>query len=106
MLRLYEAQNSWEARLLIDHLEQYQIKAEVFGELLNGAAGELCAMAYPAVWVMNNADLPRAKDLLSDFLQRSERGPLSGPWKCTGCAAEVDAEFEICWQCGRVRNDD
>lgn len=105
MQRLYEARNSWEARLLIDHLAQYHIRAEVFGELLNGAAGELCAMAYPGVWVMDNDDLERAKVLLQEFLAREALGPKSGAWLCPSCKAEVDSGFELCWQCGALRRE-
>lgn len=105
MQRLYEAQGSWEARLLIDHLAQYHIKAEVFGELLNGAAGELCALAFPAVWVMQNEDLPRAQVLLQEFLKRADLAPHSDAWQCDSCSTEVDAEFELCWQCGGMRKE-
>ena len=75
----------------------------MLGEYLGGAAGELPALNFPWVWLINNDDLANAQDVLDGF--RASRGslPRVGPWVCRACGAEVDAGFEICWQCGAPR---
>ena len=100
MLKFYEARDSLEARQLIDALDAHGIEATVLGEYLSGAAGELPAMNFPWVWLINNDDLQNAQRVLDGF--RASRGnlPKVGPWVCETCGAEVDAGFDICWQCG------
>lgn len=103
MLKFYEARDSLEARQLIDALDAHGIEATVLGEYLGGAAGELPAVNFPWVWLIRNADLDRAQQVLDGF--RASRGnlPKAGPWVCHACGAEVDAGFDICWQCGVSR---
>ena len=103
MLKFYEARDSLEARQLIDALAAHRIEATVLGEYLSGAAGELSALNFPWVWLINNDDLDEAQAVLDGFLASRGSLPKQGPWVCPGCGAEVDAGFEICWQCGAVR---
>ena len=103
MLKFYEARDSLEARQLIDALDAHGIEATVLGEYLSGAAGELPAVNYPWVWLINNGDLDNAQGVLDGFLASRGSLPKAGPWKCTLCGAEVDAGFDICWQCGAAR---
>ena len=100
MLKFYEARDSLEARQLIDALDAHGIEATILGEYLSGAAGELPAVNYPWVWLINNDDLSAARGVLDGFLASRGSLPMVGPWKCANCGAEVDAGFDICWQCG------
>jgi hypothetical protein len=100
MLKFYEAQDSLEARQLIDALAAHNVEATVLGEYLSGAAGELSALSFPWVWLINNEDLNLAQSVLDGFLVSRGSLPKAGPWVCTHCGAEVDAGFDICWQCG------
>jgi len=99
MQRLYEARDEIEAQMLIDYLASSHIQANIQGSYLKGAAGELMANHFPAVWVMQNEDMPRAQQLLALFLQQ----PKQEAWVCEKCHAEVDAGFGICWKCGAAR---
>ena len=103
MLKFYEARDSLEARQLIDALDAHRIEATVLGDFLGGAAGELPAMNFPWVWLINNDDLDAAQEVLDGFLASHGSLPKAGPWVCRGCGAEVDAGFDICWQCGAAR---
>lgn len=103
MLKFYEARDSLEARQLVDTLAAHHIEATVLGEYLSGAAGELSATNFPWVWLISNEDLAVAQTVLDGFLASQGDLPKQGPWICAGCGAEVDAGFEICWQCGRTR---
>jgi hypothetical protein len=103
MLKFYEARDSLEARQLVDALAAHHIEATVLGEYLSGAAGELSALNFPWVWLINNGDLKIAQDVLEGFLASRGSLPAKGPWVCSACGAQVDAGFEICWQCGEAR---
>ncbi|MCB1789766.1 MAG: DUF2007 domain-containing protein [Gammaproteobacteria bacterium] len=103
MLKFYEARDSLEARQLLDALDAHRIEATVLGDFLGGAAGELPAINFPWVWLINNDDLAAAQDVLDGFLASRGSLPRKGPWVCRSCGAEVDAGFDICWQCGKAR---
>jgi hypothetical protein len=103
MLKFYEARDSLEARQLIDALAAHRVEATVLGEYLSGAAGELPAINFPWVWLINNEDLVAAQGVLDGFMASRGNLPKAGPWVCEDCAAQVDAGFDICWQCGASR---
>ncbi|MEA3277064.1 MAG: DUF2007 domain-containing protein [Pseudomonadota bacterium] len=102
MRRLYQARDRIEAQFLRDFLDRHLITATVLGDYLAGAAGELPLNIYPTVWVMEDTDLPRARELLSEFLAQSAADPGSA-WICPGCGEQVEAAFDLCWNCGRSR---
>jgi hypothetical protein len=103
MQRLYQAADRIEAQLLVDFLDGYLIRARILGDYLAGAFGELPVDIYPSVWVLEDEDLPRARELLARFLSRGEAA--SGPiWVCPTCGERVDAGFDLCWNCGRARD--
>ena len=105
MQSLYQAMDALEARLLIDALAQERIEALVLGEYLTGAAGELSALNYPTVWVVDNAQFDRAREVLARFLDERDRPAVhgDGEWRCPVCGSEVDAGFALCWNCGTSR---
>lgn len=103
MLKFYQARDSLEARQLIDTLAAHDIEATVLGEYLSGVAGELSAMNFPWVWLIKNGDLAAAQQVLDGFLASIGSLPRRGPWVCSDCGVEVDAGFDVCWQCGRAR---
>jgi hypothetical protein len=103
MQPLYEARDALQANLLRDHLADHHIQSVVLGDYLSGAAGELPAVNFPVVWLLEDRDLPRARQLLEGFLSPQ---PAASPWRCGRCGAEVEGEFDLCWQCGSPRSDD
>ncbi len=102
MQRLYQAQDEIEAQLLCDWLEAARIPARVLGRYQSAAAGELPALAFPWVWVLEDRDLPRARELLAEFLSRRREAPDGPAWTCD-CGTRVEAGFDLCWRCGRER---
>ena len=103
MQRLYEARDRIEAQLLVDYLGDWGIRAVILGDYLTGAVGELSALSFPAVWVVENGDLEIARRRLDEFIERSEGSAARPGWDCPSCGAEVDAGFDMCWRCGAAR---
>ena len=103
MQKLYEARDSLEAQLLKDRLQAQHIPAVVLGDGLLGGAGELPAMVFPTVWVVESRDLAPAKRVLADFLGAPAPEGAGRAWVCPGCGERVEATFDLCWQCGTAR---
>jgi hypothetical protein len=101
MRRLYQARDRIEAQFLLDFLDHHLITATVLGDFLSGAAGGLPADVYPAVWVLDDEDLPRAEELLARFLDQNSAG--ISTWICPACGESVEAGFDLCWNCGHAR---
>lgn len=78
-------------------LEGAGIEVLVRNAALSSAMGELPPAECEAqVWVLNDADAPRAAELLS-------RPPAQGPeWMCA-CGEKLGAQFSQCWNCGAYR---
>jgi hypothetical protein len=100
MQSLYQARDPFEAQLLHDFLGDRRIATVVLGGYLAGAAGQLPAINFPVVWVVEDGDLPRARQLLREFLAE---GGSTAPWRCPACGEAVDGGLLLCWNCGASR---
>jgi hypothetical protein len=105
MQRLYQAHDAIEAQLICDYLGNSHIPATVLDRYQSAAAGELPALNFPWVWVLEDRDLARARELLQEFLARRREPSRASPWRCH-CGARIEAEFDLCWRCGRERPDE
>jgi hypothetical protein len=103
MKRLYTAQNLTEARLLADALGRAGIATRVLNEYAHGALGDIPFLqALPEVWVSEDADLDRARRLLTEL----RRPPGAGrDRRCPACGESSPASFECCWKCGAALED-
>jgi len=78
-------------------LEAEGIRAVVKNQYLSSAMGDLPPTECQAeVWVLRDADLPRAERLL--------RAPRieGSDWTCT-CGEKLGPQFTQCWHCGAYR---
>ncbi|MDX1811114.1 MAG: DUF2007 domain-containing protein [Gammaproteobacteria bacterium] len=104
MKRVFQSADYYSAQLFKSYLEDHAIEAIVTGELLIGAIGEIPANSYPAVWVVDNDDLDRAKQLLTAFENRSvELSQQETAWICPQCHESIEAQFTQCWHCGAIK---
>lgn len=103
MQQLYQAADRIEAQLLRDLLDRHLIEAQVLGDYLSGAVGELPADIYPTVWIIEDDDLPRARELLAAWLNENAERDGARSWVCRGCGELVDGSFDLCWRCGHGR---
>lgn len=73
MIRIYEARDSLEAHFLRNLLEAAGVRAEVLGELLGMARGELpmTGDTLPSVWI-NPEDAKTAMAVIDDFEQKQK----------------------------------
>ncbi|MCP3870861.1 MAG: DUF2007 domain-containing protein [Gammaproteobacteria bacterium] len=102
MKMLYQAGDRIEAQMLKDFLGSHHIRTVVQGEYLSGAAGELPAMAFPVLWVLDDRDVARGKQLINAYYE-AESNVIE--WSCPGCKELNEGQFHICWSCGAWREE-
>lgn len=96
MKRLVQAPNLAIATLWCDLLREAGIRVTVQREFACGLVGQIPPdQALPEVWVQDDEQLERARELL-DALSHCEQRL----WVCTGCREQVDGPFDQCWNCG------
>lgn len=79
-------------------LESEGIPCQVRNEYLGGIAGEMPLQeVWPELWVVNDLDFDRAKQLIDAAI--SDESP-QRPWKCKKCGEENEGQFGACWNCG------
>ena len=91
---------------MLDCLDRHLIRSVVFGDYLSGAAGELPADICPTLWLIDDQDLGRAREVLARFLAPPPSDSNAVPWDCPACGEPVEGDFDLCWNCGRARPDE
>ncbi|WP_260294119.1 DUF2007 domain-containing protein [Sedimenticola hydrogenitrophicus] len=102
MKRLYECRDRLQAQMLHDALAAHHIETVILGDYLSGAAGELSALQFPALWVVEEADYALARQLIDRYLSEPEAERL--PWRCSRCGELMEAAFDLCWNCSTPRD--
>lgn len=104
MKQVHVARDPGEAGLIKGILENEGIEVEIRGEWLFAARGEvaLTSDTLPSVWIINDADLDRAKELVNAFSQPQNEG--AEDWRCGRCGEQIEPQFGSCWNCGAERN--
>ncbi|MGI9291828.1 MAG: DUF2007 domain-containing protein [Gammaproteobacteria bacterium] len=94
MKRAYIADTLIDSQLVFDWLQGNGVPCEIFHGNAMGALGEL-PVTSPEVWVRRDADLSRAKRLIT----KMEFGNDGKSVLCQRCGETNPAGFDICWQC-------
>ena len=96
MKRVFGSYNQQLVHHAKNLLEAAGIRVLIRNQYLSSAMGELPPAECEAqLWVLDDADAPRAEELL--------RPPAPGPeWTCV-CGERLGAQFSQCWRCGAQR---
>jgi putative signal transducing protein len=98
MIRIYSAATLPDAHLVRGLLGQAGIDATVFNENLQGGLGEIpFTHAYPEVWIVDERDLRRAREVIR---QIERPAGSSRPVICPSCQEDNPGNFQVCWNCG------
>jgi hypothetical protein len=96
--KLYSATSLPDAHLIRNLLDQSGIDVHVFNENAQGGVGQLpVADAYPQIWVADERDYPRAREILEGFLNMPA---IRNNLHCRECDEDNPTTFQICWNCG------
>jgi hypothetical protein len=79
-------------------LEEAGIPCMIRNENLAMAMGELPLSESPELWIINDDDYPRAKELIENW--QNARPEPQDPWVCPQCSETIEGQFTSCWKCG------
>ncbi|HPR64038.1 MAG TPA: DUF2007 domain-containing protein [Thermoanaerobaculia bacterium] len=106
MKQVFIARHPAEAHIVRGILESRGISAEVRGEDLWGARGELPVTfdTLPSVWIHDDEREGEAAEILKEFGKpdRDESG-VRDDWVCPNCHESLEGQFTDCWKCGTSR---
>jgi hypothetical protein len=102
MKQVYLAENPIEAHMVADLLQAEGIEAVVQGEHIFAVRGAL-PVSYPTVWVLDEDDYDRARQLALDYDHGSFVEQGREPWACPQCGERIEGHFDQCWHCGAER---
>ncbi len=102
MKKLHTCNTLMEAQHLKGVLEASGIATMIKNEHVFGALGQVpLKELMPQVWILDEAELDGARQLLAQVL---DPAPSSAPaWRCGACGEHLEAQFDVCWQCGARR---
>lgn len=93
--------DSSESLVTINHwkniLESEGIACELRNEHLGSVLGEVPFIeVWPELWIVNDLDFDRAKQLLS--ADAAAEAPTEA-WTCKKCGENNEGQFAACWNC-------
>jgi len=103
MKRLLQSEFLAELSHFRNVLEQNGIGCVIKNEQLSGA---LCEVPFleclPELWVLDDKDLGRADGILRELRRETDAGK---SWQCRYCREDNEAQFAVCWNCGKPGNE-
>jgi hypothetical protein len=97
--RVFSSYNLQLVHHLRNLLEAEGLRAIVRNEILSSAMGELPpAECQAELWVVEDADLQRAQELISGKV------PVGPDWTCSACGETSGPQFTQCWRCQKTRD--
>lgn len=97
MIKVFEDFDYMRVGQMQSLLESHDIKTFLKNQFGFGGTGELPFVeTVPQLFVINDADAPRAQELLEVELKAAE--PRKA-WTCKDCGMEIDGSFTDCWNC-------
>jgi len=103
MTKVFIARHPTEAHLLKSLLELEGISAEVRGEALYGALGEIPidSNSLPSVWIQDGSQFDKAMEFVRGYVSGQGSPDSTGKsWHCPKCGEMMESQFTSCWNCG------
>jgi hypothetical protein len=102
MKKLHICNTLIDAQRLKAALDAAGIATMIKNEYVFGALGQVpLKELMPQLWVLDDADLDAARRVLEDVVDPVPSDAAS--WRCGVCGERLEAQFDVCWQCGAER---
>ena len=89
-----------QAGLVKDLIEKNGMPCVIRNDQLSTTLGGVpFTECYPELWILNDQDYPRAKEVLDSWL--IPRNRVRDSWECPNCGETIEGQFTSCWKCGR-----
>jgi hypothetical protein len=107
MVKVFEARHHPEAHWVKGLLAAEGIPAHVRGEALFTTVESplIVPGCLPSVWILEQAHLPRAAEVVDRYRRGEEPCGGEDPWSCPACGECHEPQFTDCWLCGTHRPD-
>ncbi len=108
MEKVFIGVNELEVWFVYNMLRANGVEAEVVGDTLSVARGEIpfTEETRPCV-VVKSEVLDKARSIIETFEKDGRRveHPAADEedWTCPGCGEEIEGQFAVCWKCLRER---
>ncbi len=100
MKRVFGSHDPVLAGWLRTLLEEQGIGCLVKNQYLVGGAGELPPNeCWPELWVLEDADEPRARAIVEEARAGVREDGAGEPWRCPSCGEWIEHGFGACWRC-------
>ena len=100
MKKVYTANSPIELAHAQNILDGHGIASQKRNELF-AVRGEVPFIeCYPELWVINDLDESRARQILE---QETNREPSGKTWQCANCGEVSEDQFTDCWSCESSR---
>jgi len=100
-LHVFSYSERAQAAMIQEILANEGIHCLLRNDQLASALGEIpFTECYPELWVVDDEIFPRAKILLSGWLDNVAN--TGEPWCCHNCGEEIEGTFGACWSCGTL----
>jgi len=98
--RVYTTNDLLQAQLIVDALNAAELPAQLVGDNLWQAAGELAAASI-AIQILVHADhVNNAKQIVAEYDGALSKTKNAKPdWNCRSCGEENAGSFDLCWKC-------
>ena len=102
MVKIMVSQSLVEIEALKARLEEAGISCLVKNQYTSSLAGEVpFAEVFPELWVTQDGDVSRAKELLQQWREGEANG---SAWTCHKCGEHHGSQYTDCWKCGAARD--
>ena len=98
-IKIYRAENSYEAHFIKGLLNKYSIDSRLLGENLSIVIGELPIDALQVDILVPNNRISIAKKILDEYKNNFSSNVSNKEWQCSKCSVNIPKSFEICWNC-------
>lgn len=93
MKKVFGSNESPEVEMVRNLLEKEGIECSI-----KTAAGlSPISDCFPELWVMDDADYPKAVELIENM--EHPQGEAKGSWVCPKCGETIEGQFTSCWRC-------
>ena len=99
MKKVYSSDSYYLVGHLRQLLESNHIECIAKNEHLLGGAGELPPTeCWPELWITDEFQYEKARELVEGFLANDSRN--DAEWLCPACGERQEGQFTACWRCG------
>ena len=105
MLKVFSSNEVSETTLVRDALAHQGLAVTIQNE--HSGRSAIPAFRPPAeVWVQNDQDYEHARRIVAETIATLTSKAAGKPWVCASCEEENPQAFDLCWNCGRDKNND